>query len=56
MEFNERWKNWWSYGFVALITNIMAKVALLLDSVMPEKIKQIAKSLGMNIDTATYNN
>ena len=42
-------------ALVALITNIMAKVALLLDSVMPEKIKLIAKSLGMNIDTTTYN-
>ena len=42
-------------ALVALITNIMAKVALLLDSVMPEKIKLIAQSLGMNIDTATFN-
>ena len=41
-------------ALVALITNIMAKVALLLDSVMPEKVKQIAKSLGINIDTKTY--
>ena len=42
-------------ALVALITNIMAKVALLLDSVMPEKIAKIAKSLGINIDTPTYN-
>jgi methionyl-tRNA synthetase len=42
-------------ALVALITNIMAKVALLLDSVMPEKIAKIAESLGMKIDTATYN-
>jgi methionyl-tRNA synthetase len=42
-------------ALVALITNIMAKVALLLDSVMPEKIGKIAVSLGMKIDTATYN-
>jgi methionyl-tRNA synthetase len=42
-------------ALVALITNIMAKVALLLDSVMPEKIGKIANSLGMKIDTATYN-
>lgn len=42
-------------ALVALITNIMAKVALLLDSVMPEKIKIIAQSLGMNIDTETFN-
>lgn len=42
-------------ALVALITNIMARVALLLDSVMPEKIGKIAISLGMKIDTATYN-
>ena len=42
-------------ALVALITNIMAKVALLLDSVMPEKIAKIAESLGIKIDTATYN-
>ncbi|MCB9097218.1 MAG: methionine--tRNA ligase [Arcobacter sp.] len=42
-------------ALVALITNIMAKVALLLDSVMPEKIKIIAQSLGINIDTETFN-
>ncbi|WP_044414840.1 methionine--tRNA ligase [Halarcobacter anaerophilus] len=42
-------------ALVALITNVMAKVALLLDSVMPEKIAKIAKSLGINIDTDTYN-
>ena len=42
-------------ALVSLITNIMAKVALLLDSVMPEKIKIIAQSLGMNIDTETFN-
>ena len=41
-------------ALVALITNIMAKVALLLDSVMPEKIGKIALSLGMKIDTETY--
>ena len=42
-------------ALVALITNIMAKVALLLDSVMPEKISLIAQSLGIKIDTDTYN-
>ena len=42
-------------ALVALIRNIMAKVALLLDSVMPEKIGLIAQSLGIKIDTATYN-
>ena len=42
-------------ALVALITNIMAKVALLLDSVMPDKIGKIATSLGMKIDTVTYN-
>ena len=42
-------------ALVALITNIMAKAALLLESVMPEKIAKIAQSLGMNIDTQTFN-
>lgn len=42
-------------ALVALITNIMAKVALLLDSVMPEKIGKIANSLGITINTETYN-
>ncbi len=41
-------------ALVALITNIMAKVALLLDSVMPEKISKIATSLGIKINTDTY--
>jgi len=41
-------------ALVALITNIMARVSLLLDSVMPEKIAKIATSLGITIDTATY--
>ena len=41
-------------ALVALITNIMARVSLLLDSVMPEKIGKIATSLGITIDTATY--
>ena len=34
-------KNDEAMALVALITNIMAKVALLLDSVMPHKIKKI---------------
>ena len=42
-------------ALVALITNIMAKAALLLDSVMPEKIKTIANSLGINISTDMFN-
>jgi len=42
-------------ALVALITNIMAKVSLLLDSVLPEKISKIASSLGITIDTETYN-
>eukprot|EP01029_Cantina_marsupialis_P020375 TRINITY_DN4772_c0_g1_i1.p1 TRINITY_DN4772_c0_g1~~TRINITY_DN4772_c0_g1_i1.p1 ORF type:complete len:651 (+),score=148.21 TRINITY_DN4772_c0_g1_i1:1832-3784(+) len=41
-------------ALVALITNIMAKVALLLDSVMPEKIGKIATSLGIEVNTETY--
>ncbi len=42
-------------ALVALITNIMARVALLLDSVMPEKISKIAHSLGLEISTENYN-
>ncbi len=41
-------------ALVALISNIMAKVALLLDSVMPEKISLVAKSLGLEISTQNY--
>lgn len=41
-------------ALVALITNIMARVALLLDSVMPEKIAKIADSLGVEISTENY--
>jgi methionyl-tRNA synthetase len=41
-------------ALVALITNIMAKVSLLLEAVMPEKISKIAQSLGITIDTDTY--
>ncbi len=42
-------------ALVALITNILAKVAILLDCVMPEKISKIAISLGIEINTKTYN-
>ncbi|OCL85056.1 Methionine--tRNA ligase [Arcobacter porcinus] len=42
-------------ALVALITNIMAKASLLLDSVMPHKIKDIASSLGIEISTENYN-
>ncbi|MEA2019292.1 MAG: methionine--tRNA ligase [Campylobacterota bacterium] len=42
-------------ALVALIVNIMAKVSVLLDSVMPHKISQIASSLGIVINTDTYN-
>jgi methionyl-tRNA synthetase len=41
-------------ALVALIVNIMAKVTILLDSVMPHKTKQIALSLGIDINTQTY--
>jgi methionyl-tRNA synthetase len=43
-------------ALVALITNIVAKVALLLDCVMPEKIKQVAHCLGIIINNATFEN
>ena len=42
-------------ALVALITNIMARVSLLLDSVMPEKIGKIAQSIGLEINTENYN-
>jgi len=42
-------------ALVALIVNIMAKVSVLLDAVMPEKISKIAGSLGIQINTDTYN-
>lgn len=48
-------KNDQAMALVALITNIMAKVALLLDSVMPHKIKDIANCLGVEISTENYN-
>ena len=41
-------------ALVALISNIMAKVSFLLDSVMPGKIKLIAGSLGITIDNENY--
>ena len=41
-------------ALVALIVNIMAKVSVMLDSVMPDKIAKIAISLGITIDTQTY--
>ncbi len=47
-------KNDEAMALVALITNIMAKVALLLDSVMPHKIKEIANCLGLEISTQNY--
>jgi methionyl-tRNA synthetase len=42
-------------ALVALIVNITAKVAILLESVMPHKISQIAYALGIKIDTELYN-
>ena len=39
-------------ALVALIVNIMAKVSVLLHSVMPEKISVIASSLGIVINTS----
>ncbi|WP_419764779.1 MAG: methionine--tRNA ligase [Arcobacter sp.] len=43
-------------ALVALITNIMARVALLLDSVMPEKISKIAQSIGLEINSENFTN
>ncbi len=42
-------------ALVALITNIMAKVSILLESVMPEKISKISSSIGFTVDTNSYN-
>lgn len=42
-------------ALVALITNIMAKTAILLSSVMPEKINKIADAIGLTINTDSYN-
>ncbi len=42
-------------ALVALIVNIVSIAALLLDSVMPHKIKEIAKSLSLEISTENYN-
>ncbi len=39
---------------VALVANLVAKIALLIDCVMPHKTKQISKSLGIKIDAKTY--
>ncbi|MDB4257344.1 methionine--tRNA ligase [Arcobacteraceae bacterium] len=41
-------------ALVALIVNIMAKVSILLECVMPEKVSQIAQSLGITINNETY--
>jgi methionyl-tRNA synthetase len=41
-------------ALVALITNIMARVSILLECVMPEKIAQIAHSIGIIINNDTY--
>jgi len=41
-------------ALVALITNIMARIALLLDSVMPEKISKIAQSIGLEINSDNF--
>jgi len=43
-------------ALVALIVNIMAKVSVLLDSVMPHKIKDIASCIGITIDNDAYKN
>ncbi len=41
-------------ALVALITNIMAKVAVLLKSVLPSKVGEIEKSLGTVVNTESY--
>jgi methionyl-tRNA synthetase len=41
-------------ALVALIVNIMSKVSIMLNSVMPEKTTKIAQSLGITINNDTY--
>ncbi len=41
-------------ALVALIVNIMAKVSILLECVMPEKISKIAQSLGITVNNESY--
>jgi methionyl-tRNA synthetase len=41
-------------ALVALIVNIMSKVSIMLNSVMPEKTTKIAQSLGITIDNNSY--
>ncbi len=41
-------------ALVALIVNIMSKVSIMLNAVMPEKTTEIAKSLGITIDNDSY--
>ena len=41
-------------ALVALIVNIMAKVSIMLDSVLPAKVKIISKSLGFEVNNASY--
>jgi methionyl-tRNA synthetase len=42
-------------ALVALVTNIVARVSILIECVMPQKVAIIAQSLGVSIDTALYN-
>jgi len=41
-------------ALVGLIVNIMAKVSILLDSVLPAKVKAISECLGFEVNNATY--
>jgi methionyl-tRNA synthetase len=41
-------------ALVALISNIMAKVAVLLKAVLPSKVGEIEKSLGIIVNTESY--
>ncbi len=41
-------------ALVALVTNIMAKVAVLLKAVLPSKVGEIEKSLGIIVNTESY--
>lgn len=43
-------------ALVSLVANLMAKISVLIDCVMPHKSKQISKSLGFEINPLSYNN
>lgn len=49
---NQRQK---AMGLMSLVANLLAKVAVLLSPVMPEKTRLVADALGFKIDNKSYN-